>query len=80
MMFAFINLPIKVISLVRVNTGKCDLYKWCMILDSNSVNNNTLNLSGVSYYETINTSIKKKRKKFILKFFIIFKKLKKFVL
>ena len=66
MMFAFINLPIKVISLVRVNTGKCDLYKWYMILNSNSIIDDTLNLPGISYYETINTPIKKKKS--ILKF------------
>lgn len=63
MMFAFINLPIKVISLVRVNTGKYNLYKWCMVLDLNSVNNDTLNLPGVSYYKIINTPIKKKKEK-----------------
>ena len=39
-------LPTRVAQLVRVDTAKCGLSKWYMVLSSNPVVDDTLNLPG----------------------------------
>ena len=50
-----IEAPAKVAQLVGTNTGKCDPSKWYMVLGSNPIIDNTLNLPSAGCYRVANT-------------------------